>query len=216
MAVTTTPRAWERNRDLASSTKHVRAALGLHPQVVVDHWREIDEFERKVAEARYVGEVGLDAGPRFFRSLELQTHVFRRVLQACAIEGGKILSVHSVRAATAVIDLVEECLPSDRGVVVLHWFTGSIAEARRALDLGCYFSINAQMLSNARGAALVSSLPLDRILTETDGPFASTDQHRPVRPTDVRVTIDKLAMARGIPPEECEALVAANLRRLAA
>ena len=34
LAVTTTPRAWPRNNELASATRHVRAALGLHPQLV--------------------------------------------------------------------------------------------------------------------------------------------------------------------------------------
>lgn len=60
LAVTTTPKAWSRNNELASSTKYVRAALGLHPQLVSERWREIDIWERLVGETRYVGEVGLD------------------------------------------------------------------------------------------------------------------------------------------------------------
>ena len=45
LAVTTTPRAWVRNRDLAARTRHVRAALGLHPQLVGERWREVDLWE---------------------------------------------------------------------------------------------------------------------------------------------------------------------------
>ena len=67
--------------------------------------------------------------------------------------------------------MVEQYLPQDRGAVVLHWFTGSRAEARRAGALGCYFSVNAEMMRTERGRNLIADLPADRILTETDGPF---------------------------------------------
>ncbi|MGX7877195.1 TatD family hydrolase [Mesorhizobium sp. ORM6] len=48
----------------------------------------------------------------------------------------------------------EQYLPHDRGTVVLHWFTGSKSEARRAAMLGCYFSVNAEMTRSDRGRAL--------------------------------------------------------------
>lgn len=59
LAVTTTPRAWPRNHELAQQTKYVRAALGLHPQLVAERESEIELWERHLAETRYVGEVGL-------------------------------------------------------------------------------------------------------------------------------------------------------------
>ncbi|MGU3476557.1 Qat anti-phage system TatD family nuclease QatD [Methylobacterium sp. D48H] len=213
LAVTTTPRAWARNRDLCGPTRHVRAGLGLHPQLVAEHEREIDLWERHVHETRYVGEVGLDAGPAHFRSLERQTEVFRRVLIACSAQGGKILSVHSVRAATKVLDLVDEHLPADRGSVVLHWFTGSLAEARRASALGCYFSINRQMLGSERGMKLVRSLPIERLLLETDGPFTS-EEGRPTRPHAVSRTLVELASAFGRAPDDLRRRLLDNLRML--
>lgn len=213
LAVTTTPRAWARNRDLCGTTRHVRAGLGLHPQLVAEHWREIDLWERHVHETRYVGEVGLDAGPAHFRSLERQAEVFRRVLIACSEQGGKVLSVHSVRAATKVLDLVEEHLPVERGSVVLHWFTGSLAEARRAAALGCYFSINQQMLGNERGMKLVRSFPIERLLLETDGPFTSVDG-QPTRPHAVSRTLDDLATTFEQAADDLRRRLLANLRTL--
>lgn len=93
----------------------------------------------------------------------------------CAARGGKILSIHSVRTASRVLDHIDECLPRDRGKVVLHWFSGTAAEARRAVQAGCYFSVNHAMLGKPRGREIVAQLPLDRILTETDGPFIDVD-----------------------------------------
>jgi TatD DNase family protein len=210
LTVTTTPKAWPRNYDLTRETRFVRAALGLHPQLVAERSSEIDLWEEYLPQARYVGEVGLDAGPRYFRSIDLQKQVFNHVLQKCAEAGGKVLTVHSVRSAKLVLDLVESHLPRDRGQIVLHWFTGSKSEARRAVDLGCYFSINGAMLRNDRGRDLVSSLPSDRLLTETDAPFTQVEG-RPTTPNDVRGTVEALASLRGNTPEEIAQTISSNL-----
>lgn len=213
LAVTTTPRAWERNRDLCGPTSHVRAALGLHPHLMAEHWREFDLWERHLHETRYVGEVGLDASPRHFRSLDRQKDVFRRVLAACAAAGGRTLSVHSVRAATAVLNMVEEHLPRERGTVVLHWFSGSAIEAKRAVALGCWFSVNGRMLRTDRGVRLLRSLPKDRLLMETDGPFVE-DAGRTLRPVDTAFTLEALATALDWDVEHCRRQILANLRTL--
>src|ERR1017187_6303922 len=176
LTVTTTPKAWPRNRELTHQTRYVRAALGLHPQLVQERADEISLWEEFLPQTRYVGEVGIDAGPRYYRSLATQKEVFERILRRCAKDSGKILTVHSVRAAKTVLDLIEQHLPADRGHTVLHWFTGSKAEARRAVDLGCYFSVNFRMTQSDRGRDLISSLPLERVLTETDGPFTEIDR----------------------------------------
>jgi TatD DNase family protein len=213
LAVTTTPRAWPRNHELAQRTKHVRAALGLHPQLVAERAYEIELWDRYLPETRYVGEVGLDAGPRFYKSLDIQKQVFQHVLQRCAEAGDKVITVHSVRAAKAVLDHVESFLPPSRGKLVLHWFTGSKAEAQRALEFGCYFSINAAMLENERHAPTVAIIPLDKLLTETDGPFTKTGE-RPSKPADVAVVVEALGRLHGMSTSEVAATIRANLRAL--
>lgn len=213
LSVTTTPKAWPRNNELTRDTRYVRAALGLHPQLVAERAGELQLWERHLPETRYVGEVGLDAGPRFYKSLETQRHVFRTVLERCAEAGGKILSVHSVRSIPAVLDMIARYLPRDRGVVVLHWFTGSKSEAKRAAALGCYFSVNVEMTCSDRGRALVAALPMARILTETDGPFIRINGH-PAEPTDICVTTEAIAHIQNVPVHEITRTVQANLQTL--
>jgi TatD DNase family protein len=213
LAVTTTPRAWPRNDELASPTKYVRAALGLHPQLVQDRAKEIELWREYLPRARYVGEVGLDAGPRFFASFDMQKRIFETILRDCAGRGEKILTVHSVRAVRAVLDMIEALFPPSRGATVLHWFTGSRSEAQRAVALGCYFSINREMLRNEKHHSMVASLPLERVLTETDGPFVKIEG-RDARPTDVSRTIEALARARAMPASELAETIAVNLKRL--
>ncbi|MEQ8393670.1 MAG: Qat anti-phage system TatD family nuclease QatD [Gammaproteobacteria bacterium] len=213
LTVTTTPKAWSRNYELTRQTRYVRAALGLHPQLVTERAAELPLWERHLCETRYVGEVGLDAGPRFYKSLDSQKRVFRSVLERCAEAGGKILTVHSVRSATTVLDMIEQYLPTDRGKIVLHWFTGSKSEARRAIALDCFFSINAEMMLSDRGRALIADLPLDRILTETDGPFTQVNG-RPSEPTDVGVIVAAIADVRNLPAGTVANAIGKNLRAL--
>ena len=213
LSVTTTPKAWPRNHELTRHTKRVRAALGLHPQLVAERAPEISLWDEYFPHARYIGEVGLDAGSKYYRSFDLQKDVFTHILKKCAESEGKILSVHSVRCAKIVLDLIESYLPSERGTVVLHWFTGSKADARRAVDLGCYFSINAMMMKNERGRDLVLSLPGGRLLTETDAPFTQVDE-RSTAPVDVRATVNSLANLLRLTPDALAKHVLTNMRQV--
>lgn len=215
LAVTTTPKAWYQNYELASATRHVRAALGLHPQLVADRSHELPLWKELLSRTRYVGEVGLDAGPRFYKSFELQKSVFGEILSECADRRGKILSVHSVRSSKIVLDLIETHLPPTHGRVVLHWFTGSPAEARRAVDMGCFFSVNKAMLDTDKRRKLVRSIPLERLLTETDGPFIETSQS-PQGPSGVTKAIKGLADLFALDIAHMERLIDANFRRLLA
>ena len=215
LTVTTTPKAWPRNRDMAAASRHVRVALGLHPQLVAERQNEFPLFERYLPESRYVGEVGLDAGPRFYSSFAAQERVFEHILRACAEQGGKVLSIHSVRSVAKVLGHLERALPAGRGRPVLHWFTGTASEARRAAEMGCYFSINIEMLQSPKNRKLVAGLPLERLLTETDGPFVEI-QGRKVRPRDVASVVAEVARIRDVAVDEMARLVLSNLRTLVA
>ncbi|MEO0484989.1 MAG: Qat anti-phage system TatD family nuclease QatD [Pseudomonadota bacterium] len=213
LTVTTTPKAFPRNKELADRTKYVRAALGLHPQLVAERAKELSIWKEYLPTTRYVGEVGLDAGRRFYSSFEQQKSVFSEILSTCASAGDKILSVHSVRCAKVVLDMIEAKLHVGNNKVVLHWFTGSASEARRAAELGCYFSINAEMLRNDRSAKIVHSLPRGRILTETDGPFTA-EATSGGAPADVRPARDGLANLYKMENDEVDEWLNGNLRAL--
>ncbi len=213
LTVTTTPKAWPRNRDLAAGTRYIRAALGLHPQLVSNRGDEFPIWERYLPEAHFIGEVGLDAGPRYYKSLEFQKQLFSRILVSCAEQGGKVLSVHSVRAATTVLDLIEKNLPPSRGIVVLHWFTGTYSEAKRAVELGCYFSINGEMLLKPHHQKLIAKLPSNRILTESDGPFTAASTKANHVDT-LAETIEMLARVRNADSHEVSQLIVSNMRNV--
>lgn len=160
-----------------------------------------------------MGEVGIDASPRYAKSLPEQKHVFERVLKACSSEGGKVLSIHAVRSVSLVLDMLEEHLDLSANTPVLHWFSGSPSEARRAAKLGCMFSINDRMLTGSKAGALMKAIPEEAMLTETDGPFTETDG-KASRPKDVGVCLGHLATRIGREPTAVQSLVFENFKRV--
>jgi len=210
LAVTTTPKAFARNESMARVGHFVRAALGIHPQLIAERASELSLFEELAPSTRYIGEVGLDAGRRFYPSFERQKLVFESVMELCARLGDKIISIHSVRTAKQVLDVVERTGAHRTCVPVLHWFNASGSEIKRALELGCYFSVNEQMLKAARGQNLLQTVPKGRVLTETDAPFQS-DEFGGKFPGDVGGAIRLIASAYG----EDHVATAARIRRTA-
>ncbi|QFQ01906.1 DNase TatD [Corynebacterium urogenitale] len=141
---------------------------------------------------RFIGEIGLDFAPRRLEQagVELQKQVLRRILKTVC-DAAKtsssvgstahsptnddarpyILSIHAVRSATAVLDLLEEQRVTEHNVApIIHWFSGTSDELTRLVRLGGYVSVNPRMLETKRGRAYVKQVPSDRLLLETDMP----------------------------------------------
>lgn len=144
-----------------------------------------------------VGEVGLDRRG----DLEAQASVFSDVLRACKNQP-VLISVHSAGRIRDVLDLIEA---NPHPGLILHWFNGSAAEIRRAVGLGCYFSVNAAMTDDQLGL-----MPRERILTETDFP-SSTSRTRASKPGDVAQIESRLGVLKR---RSARDLVWANFTRL--
>ncbi len=213
LAVTTTPLAWTQNRLWAAASRYVHAAPGLHPELVGERHAEIVLLEGALEESPFIGEIGLDGSPKHRNSWETQKQVFARVLSGAQRLGGRIVSIHSRRAAPDVLRHIEEYTTPDRVLPVLHWFSGSVPVAKRAVSLGCYFSVNQRMLRGASGMNLIRNLPADRLLTETDAPFPTVDD-RKTKPHDVVTLVERLAFARDVPLLEMRETLAANTRKV--
>ena len=86
-----------------------------------------------------------------------------------------MISIHAVRSATAVLDVLERHRATHNNACILHWFSGSSQELAHARELGCHFSVNPNMLATKRGRAYVPQIPPERLLLETDLPDEETD-----------------------------------------
>src|SRR5690606_27741403 len=126
----------------------------------------------------------------------------------CAGADGRILSIHSRRASKDVLDCLEEC--PEAGVPVLHWFSGSPRDLDRAVRLGCWFSVGPVMLKSERGRSLVARMPRNRILTESDGPFAQIGGAA-VMPWEVNLAVGILSAIWGEPNVVVDEVLSRNL-----
>jgi len=208
LSVTTTPAAWEGTSALASGHDRIRTAIGLHPQLAGQRKGELSRFRELLPKTRYVGEVGLDGTPECLPYWHDQVEVFESVLRACVSVGGRVLSVHSRRAEKEVLSRIES--HPGAGKIVLHWFSGHRRELQRAVDLGCWFSVGPSMLHSKNGYNLVAAMPQDRVLTESDGPFAMY-QGRSAMPWDVEEAVRGLARLWQLPATETNSQLMLNL-----
>lgn len=190
LSVTTTPKAWQRSSAIAVGYTRIRTALGFHPELAHERKNELSLFRKLLPKTRYIGEIGLDGSPEQKTYFKDQLFVFSEILNASANAGGRVMSIHSRRAVDQVLDELSKT--PDAGLPILHWFTGNQTQLKRAIDMGCWFSIGPGMLSSARTKELVSKIPQNRILPETDGPFTKI-RGKATTPIDSWYVVEKLA-----------------------
>lgn len=170
---TVTPEGYLAARDALAGFPNVRTGVGLHPWWVADGRCGAEQVElacQLIQKTRFVGEVGLDFAPRREDTFETQLDAFERIVDACCAQGGKVISIHAVRSATTVLDVLERHHATRSNACILHWFSGSSQELARARELGCHFSVNPNMLATKRGRAYARQIPPERLLLETDLP----------------------------------------------
>lgn len=203
--------------DLASSQKAVEladlhddiyATAGVHPHDVADiektDWDRLHDllFHPKVVA---IGEVGLD----FYRDispLDLQKRSFDRFM-SWSHETGLPLVIHTREADEEIIRLLQERSKAGwRGV--FHCFPGNENMAHKVLEMGFYISFTGNItFKNFRKASVVRSIPLDRLLLETDSPFMAPVPQRGKRnePAFVQLVAQKLAEIHRVSvPKVCQ------------
>jgi TatD DNase family protein len=211
LVVTTSPRAYHATSRVFAGLRNIKVALGLHPEVAESKASELDALVGGLASARFIGEVGLDGSSRFRKTFAVQEHIFRAVLDECSKQGGRILSIHSRGAESRVLELL--AMSKSPGNPVLHWFSGSNAELQTACRLGCWFSVGPSMLATKKGRNHLSRMPRDRVLPETDGPFAMTNEV-PLKPWDAWGICSILSEIWTLPLDIVEEQMKQNLSQL--
>jgi len=208
--VTNTPSAFEKSYPHVKQFNHIRIALGLHPLVALEHNSERAKFERLIDKTSYIGEVGLDFSPAGFETKNIQIESFRFVLNVIKNKP-KFVTIHSRRAESAVLELLDEVgYPFP---VVFHWYSGSLNVLDKAIEKGHYFSVNPAMLESANGQKIIGRIPPSRILTESDGPFVNIGT-RTSEPFDVRIVEEFLASKWAQPAQQVRNKVRENFLKV--
>lgn len=176
-AVGTTPKAYDREAQLCRDNSHIKVGLGMHPQLISSGYDDMRLFESLFERSHYIGEVGLDFSKEYIQTKELQTHIFCDIVKLCEQCGEKVISIHSLKSTNTVIEILREYKRQRSNKYIFHWFTGTIPQLQKAIELGGYFSINPNMLKTKSGLEVIKAVPVERMLLETDAPFAFKVQH---------------------------------------
>ena len=202
---------------LAGKYSHVYAAVGSHPDAadqvneeVLEEYRKLCKLHPKV---RAIGEIGLDYHyedvPR-----RIQQKAFRAQM-ALARELDLPVIVHEREAHQDGMAIVDE-FPEVKGV--FHCYSGSLEMARELIKRGWYIGFTGVLtFKNARKAVEVAStIPLDRLVLETDCPYMAPEPFRGKRndPGKLYRMAEKLAELRGMSVEEICRITTENGKRL--
>lgn len=197
--VTTSPKAFEATSRVLEPSSSVLITPGLHPEIAHDRANELELLLDQIRNVQAVGEIGLDGSPRLKPHYMEQRRLFKAVVARCAELGGRTLSIHSRRAVKDVLLELEQ--HPGYGIAVLHWFSGTPSELKAAVEHGCWFSVGPAMFESSNGRALAANMPRNRVVPESDGPFAQT-AGKPVMPWEASQVATKLSAVWGISTED--------------
>ena len=209
-----------------TSSLNLYRMTGLHPTSVNENFeQELAHVHSRLFKTKSqnaenlapfvaVGEIGMDL--YWDRTFEAeQREVLRRQL-LWAIELNLPVCLHIRKAHNEVFALLRELnRPSWQGV--MHCFGGSVQEAQRALEMGFHLGIGGVVtFKNATMAEVAKTIPLERILLETDAPYLAPVPHRGQRNESSYIPLiaQKIADLRGISLAEVASVTTSSARDL--
>jgi len=156
-----------------------------------------------------IGEVGLDykVAPG---TEELQKENFRKII-SFAKELKKPLIIHSRKAEEDCLTMLKE---AGYNKAVMHCFSGKKWLIRKGVEQGLYFSVPSVITRLNHFKTLVSIVPLEQLLTETDAPFLSPIAGERNESATVAMTITEIAKIKEIPEEEVAKQIYKNAEAL--
>ena len=209
----------ESSRDIVAMTERwpwLYGSVGSHPDSADEVNEDVIEEYRKLCrheKIKAIGEIGLDY---YYEDIprEIQKNAFRMQM-ALAKELDMPVIVHEREAHDDGMRIVKE-FPGVTGV--FHCYSGSAEMARQLVNMGWYIGFTGVLtFKNARKAVeTAASIPLERIVLETDCPFMAPEPYRGKRndPGYLPKMAEKLAQIRGISVDEAIAATTENAKRL--
>jgi TatD DNase family protein len=203
--------------ELARKHDFLRASVGLHPNDNLSEHFDIAKYEELARDPKVVaiGECGLD----YFRSgdtdEEREVQKQRFVLQIeLALKVGKPLIIHCRNAHDDCLSILQnyKIEYGERLRAVIHFFTGTAELAQKYLDLNCYLSFPGPITYTDMYDDSIRLAPPDKMLSETDSPFAAPVPFRGKRnePAYVEEVVKKIAAIKNIQVEELNRQIVLN------
>jgi TatD DNase family protein len=214
VAVTIDPPSYARALDIAARSPLVLPCFGIHPWEAHRYASDLDALQPPIDASPLLGEIGLDyvwdEDPAHYPA---QRTVLAHFLRAAAAQD-KIVNLHTKGAEHDVATMLDQF-----GVrrAIVHWYSGPRDAFDALVARGCWFTFGVETPHSPTIQLLAQLAPLERILTETDGPGALRWLTGEVgMPHHIRDVLQTLAHVRGLSVAELANVVAENWRRLIA
>lgn len=179
---------------LAEKHDFIYATVGYHPHEARhlndDKFAEIKKLARHPRVVA-IGEIGLD----YYRNLSPKEAQLKALAKQLDLADELNLPVvfHIRQALAETFDILDK---RDRHRGILHAFPGDDAEAARGVEMGCFIAFGGPITyPKSRGPQVAASIPISRLVTETDCPYLPPQRFRGKRnrPDYIRYVLEKLA-----------------------
>jgi len=198
-------RSNQKTVEIAKELK-VPFSLGIAPQTVLKEGKEnLAEWMQFIADSKpnAVGEVGLDHHwGKTEADFALEEEVFREMI-LLAQSLNLPMVIHSRKAESRCLDVLEDA--GWKGKFMMHFFSGTLEEAQRAVDIGGIISIIGLHAKNRK--KVIAEIPLEKLVAETDAPYVTRNID------GVLQSIEYISEVSGIPEEEVGKVTAENAAR---
>ncbi|GIU70209.1 MAG: TatD family hydrolase [Candidatus Woesearchaeota archaeon] len=210
---------------LSSKYKIIKAALGIYPvhcyeMIVNGKQKEFDEelsfIDKNLKEKKAIaiGEVGLD-----YKEIE-PTEENKKIMKDClkkfiniAKKNDVPIIIHSRKAELEIIELLEQEEMKNRKVI-MHCFSGRKHLVERVRKNGWFLSIPATIVKTEHFQYIARDVPLSQLLTETDSPYLSPEPKNVNDPSNVIISIKKIAQIKDMDEKEVTNIIFNNYQKL--
>tara|TARA_B100000497_G_C7618236_1_gene371392 strand:+ start:183 stop:944 length:762 start_codon:yes stop_codon:yes gene_type:complete len=218
LTISTSLESFSRIKKLIKIDEMIYGTIGIHPHesskdIITS--KEIIKDLRENSKIIGIGETGLDF---YYNNSEKEKQIssFKQHIEA-SIETNKPLIVHSRDAENETFDILNQ-YKNQNIKILMHCFTGSKQFSEKLLTLNSYFSASGIItFKNSNDLQeTFKSLPLDKILIETDSPFLAPVPNRGKKnePSYIDFTAAKLAEIKNISKSELIKITTNNFNRL--
>ena len=220
LSICTTLESYDKIELIVQKYQNIYGTFGIHPHES-NKYKEVNsnyisKIVKKNKKIIGIGETGLD----FYYNhsdQEIQKKSFVEHIHS-AIEMNKPIIVHSRNAETETYEILKSENKNSNLKILLHCFTGSESFAKKLLDLNSFISVSGIITfkNSNELSEIVSKIPLENLLVETDSPYLAPIPYRgkPNEPSYIIHTIEKLSKIKNVPKDQIILSTTNNFKKL--
>ena len=220
LTICTTVESFKRIKLIVDKYKNIYGTFGIHPHETKNFKNMTDAliigYKNESKKIIGIGETGLDY---YYNHSDknIQKEIFAQHIDA-ARELDIPLIVHSRDAEIDTFDILKSYMKNSKLKTIIHCFTGSKDFAKKIINIGCYISVSGIITFKGSNelSETISSIPIDKLLVETDSPYLTPIPNRGKsnEPSFITHTIEKLSIIRNIEKKVIIENTTNNFRKL--